>query len=195
MSVSGTVFCCFSLFFCLSLLVVSMRKKRGGRENTSCRNQEWRKSGILKAKMRIVEYFLGASSLMAFFSFLSFFSLHSDAKLMVLFPFDVPINFCRTHIYNSSITAIYRGLKTGMYSDTLTFGIRLPIWYVRQTETWNLAGYYTGRPASRAIYTRQPFRTCVSSFYFLSDERKWEKSDEKWAHEPYLNKLTQWRKT
>jgi hypothetical protein len=87
-------------------------------------------------------------------------------------------------------------LKTGIfYSDTLAFGIRSPIWYA-SNWTWNLAGYYTGRPAcSRAIYTRQPFRTCVSSFYFLSDERKWEKSDEKWAHGPYLNKLTQWRKT
>ena len=89
---------------------------------------------------------------MAFFSFLSFFSLHSDAKLMVLFPFDVPINFCRTHIYNSSITAIYRGLKTGIYSHTLALVFRLFGMCVKlKLGTWP-ATTPAGRPAV-GLYT------------------------------------------
>jgi hypothetical protein len=78
--------------------------------------------------------------------------LHSDAKLMVLFPFDVPINFCRTHIYNSSITAIYRGLKTGIYSDTLALVFRLFGMCVKlKLGTWP-ATTPAGRPAV-GLYT------------------------------------------
>jgi hypothetical protein len=78
--------------------------------------------------------------------------LHSDSKLMVLFPFDVPINFCRTHIYNSSITAIYRGLKTGIYSDTLALVFRLFGMCVKlKLGTWP-ATTPAGRPAV-GLYT------------------------------------------
>jgi hypothetical protein len=77
-----------------------------------------------------------------------------------------------------------RSLKTGIfYSDTLAFGIR-SLFGMRQTElgTWP-ATTPAGKPVGLYIHSSQPLRTCVFFCfffrYFFSDEKKWEKSDEK----------------